>query len=443
MAVEICTVWSITWPKNCVEKYSELDEETSPFCLGWNPYNKTTCSGITYESTIITANAWKYTNAKDIWGFSILGEYNSYSGGGYILEFTKNREQAVAMLNELMKYYWIDRATRAIFLEFTVYNPNTNLFAYVIFLCEFPETGGTLIWTDIQSFRPVLSSDEVGAYAILCYIVIITYLLGYLFRIAYKTATKGCLNFFKAPWNIIDFILTILGFSCIGIYILRYIDAYKAMQMYSDNILTGTNQFINFGHIVVWDNLFNALFAIMVFISTLKMLRILGYNRKFTEIIAVVTNAGSEIAGFSVVFFVMFSAFVFFGFFLFGVHLEGYKSVFATCSTLANTFIGKNKLDTLMVAAPKTAQFYYFMYMVCVIMMLLTMFAAILNKSIAEVKAELAEYTDTIGIVDICWKSAKSFFGMFFSFNTRSEDMQNKNENGEFFKCFNIQTYIY
>lgn len=108
MAVEICTVWSITWPKNCVEKYSELDEETSPFCLGWNPYNKTTCSGITYESTIITANAWKYTNAKDIWGFSILGEYNSYSGGGYILEFTKNREQAVAMLNELMKYYWID-----------------------------------------------------------------------------------------------------------------------------------------------------------------------------------------------------------------------------------------------------------------------------------------------------------------------------------------------
>lgn len=63
------------------------------------------------------------------------------------------------------------------------------------------------------------------------------------------------------------------------------------------------------------------------------------------------------------------------------------------------------------------------MYMVCVIMMLLIMFVVILNKSIVEVKVELVEYIDIIGIVDICWKFVKSFFGMFFSFYIRSEDM--------------------
>lgn len=63
------------------------------------------------------------------------------------------------------------------------------------------------------------------------------------------------------------------------------------------------------------------------------------------------------------------------------------------------------------------------MYMVCVIMMLLIMFVVILNKSIVEVKVELVEYIDIIGIVDICWKLVKSFFGMFFSFNIRSEDV--------------------
>ena len=433
MISELCTVWRITWPKSCVGKYSELEEDVTPYCLGWHPYNHTTCSGIVYESRFLTTNAWKYTNAKDIWGISILGEYNLYSGGGYILEFTRNRQQANAMLNELVKYFWINRATRAIFFEFTLYNPNSNLFAYVIFLCEFPETGGTLIWSDIQSFRPVLSADEIGIYAILCYIVLVTYLFGYLIRIVYKTVTKGCKTFFKVPWNIIDFIITILGFCCFGLYIVRYLDAKKAMQMYSDNILTNTNQFINFGHIVVWDNVFNACFAVMVFFSTLKLLRILGYNRKFTEIISVVTNAGSEIAGFSIVFFVMFSAFVFFGYFLFGVHLEGYKSVFATCSTLANTFIGKNKLDTLMVAAPKTAQFYYFTYMVCVIMTLLTMFAAILNKSISDVKAESAEHVTTIGILDICWKSATNFIGMFFNLQRNRSKSNIERDNGRIF----------
>lgn len=206
--------------------------------------------------------------------------------------------------------------------------------------------------------------------------------------------------------------------------------------MYLDNILIGINQFINFGYIVVWDNLFNVFFVIMVFIFILKMFWIFGYNCKFIEIIVVVINVGLEIVGFSVVFFVMFFVFVFFGFFLFGVYFEGYKSVFVMCSIFVNIFIGKNKFDMLMVVVLKIVQFYYFMYMVCVIMMLLIMFVVILNKSIVEVKVELVEYIDIIGIVDICWKFVKSFFGMFFSFNIRSEDVQNKNENGEFFKCF-------
>lgn len=80
------------WLKNCVEKYLELDEEMFFFCFGWNLYNKIICSGIIYESIIIIVNVWKYINVKDIWGFFIFGEYNLYSGGGYILEFIKNRE---------------------------------------------------------------------------------------------------------------------------------------------------------------------------------------------------------------------------------------------------------------------------------------------------------------------------------------------------------------
>lgn len=53
------------------------------------------------------------------------------------------------MLNEFMKYYWIDRVIRVIFLEFIVYNLNMNLFVYVIFFCEFLEMGGIFIWIDI------------------------------------------------------------------------------------------------------------------------------------------------------------------------------------------------------------------------------------------------------------------------------------------------------
>ena len=39
------------------------------------------------------------------------------------------------------------------FLEFTVYNPNMNLFAYIIYLFEFPSTGGVLPFTRVMTFQ--------------------------------------------------------------------------------------------------------------------------------------------------------------------------------------------------------------------------------------------------------------------------------------------------
>lgn len=45
---------------------------------------------------------------------------------------------------------WLDQRTRAVFLEFTVYNPNVNLFASVVLLTEFLTTGGATATADIK-----------------------------------------------------------------------------------------------------------------------------------------------------------------------------------------------------------------------------------------------------------------------------------------------------
>lgn len=51
---------------------------------------------------------------------------------------------AQAIVQEMKQYLWIDRQTRAVILEFTVYCPNVNRFVYVTLLAEFPETGGVV-----------------------------------------------------------------------------------------------------------------------------------------------------------------------------------------------------------------------------------------------------------------------------------------------------------
>ena len=70
-----------------------------------------------------------------------LGGINLYSGGGYVFELRGDVETLLSRSKELERDAWVDRYTRAIFIEFTVYNPGSNLFSINTLLLEMPDSG--------------------------------------------------------------------------------------------------------------------------------------------------------------------------------------------------------------------------------------------------------------------------------------------------------------
>lgn len=60
-----------------------------------------------------------------------FGNVAIYGGGGFYLDLSRDRQQADMQLDALFDGLWLDRGTRVIFLEFTTYNPNMNLFCVV------------------------------------------------------------------------------------------------------------------------------------------------------------------------------------------------------------------------------------------------------------------------------------------------------------------------
>ena len=48
---------------------------------------------------------------------------------------------AVKAVSAMKENMWIDEGTRAVMIDFTVYNANINLFCVVTLLFEFPPTG--------------------------------------------------------------------------------------------------------------------------------------------------------------------------------------------------------------------------------------------------------------------------------------------------------------
>lgn len=75
--------------------------------------------------------SWSYTSEKDLNGSSHWGMIATYSGAGYYLDLSRTREETATQIASLKKNAWLDRGTRAVFIDFSVYNANVNLFCVI------------------------------------------------------------------------------------------------------------------------------------------------------------------------------------------------------------------------------------------------------------------------------------------------------------------------
>lgn len=57
------------------------------------------------------------------------------------------------MLDDLKSNNWVDKYTRAVFIEFTVYNGHSNLYCVMNLLLEFTAAGGVLPFIQLLSTR--------------------------------------------------------------------------------------------------------------------------------------------------------------------------------------------------------------------------------------------------------------------------------------------------
>uniref|UniRef100_A0A8C8ZI54 Polycystin 2 like 1, transient receptor potential cation channel n=1 Tax=Prolemur simus TaxID=1328070 RepID=A0A8C8ZI54_PROSS len=98
---------------SCYDVYSPDKEDQLPF----GPLNGT---------------AWTYHSQDELGGSSHWGRLTSYSGGGYYLDLPGPRQASAEALQDLQQGLWLDRGTRVVFIDFSVYNANINLFCVLL-----------------------------------------------------------------------------------------------------------------------------------------------------------------------------------------------------------------------------------------------------------------------------------------------------------------------
>ncbi|KAG7487036.1 polycystin-1 [Solea senegalensis] len=79
-----------------------------------------------------------------------VGQVRMYNRGEAVHQLNRSLEEAFSSLQQLKQLHWLDYRTRAVFVEFSLYNVNTNLLAVFSFLFEFPVSERALSSLDLR-----------------------------------------------------------------------------------------------------------------------------------------------------------------------------------------------------------------------------------------------------------------------------------------------------
>jgi len=111
-------------------------------------------------------------------------------------------------LARLQANNWIDLKTRAVFFEFTLYSPGTNLFSYCVILFEFLPCGIILPSSVVSPIR-LLSAEnrQMSDIVMAVYLVIVIAMMCMDIKSMFRLKSK----YFKQMWNYVDWL--IYGFS--------------------------------------------------------------------------------------------------------------------------------------------------------------------------------------------------------------------------------------
>lgn len=148
----------------------------------------------------------------------------------------------------MKKLRWLDRYSRALAVELTVYNANVNLFSSVLLLFEFPNFGGVFFRRDI---RPMRLKVYVGGFAFFifaCEVVFLMFIAMYLY-LAVKKIYRKRVAYFKEFWNLIDFAIVAVSLAAIGVYIYRIDLITNLMQ----RVRGLDGKFVNFQYATYWN----------------------------------------------------------------------------------------------------------------------------------------------------------------------------------------------
>ncbi|CAF1188330.1 unnamed protein product [Adineta steineri] len=371
-----------------------------PDCYGAYSSGKEDRNAFPTMNTTITPTAWHYQTSSQLQGRSSSGLVSSYGGGGYVQDLTTNYMDATAEVNDLEQNLWLDRGTRVVFLDFTVYNANINLFCQIKLTVEFPASGGAIASKTFSTVKLIRYVSSMDYFVLACEIIFVIFTLYYTVEEVIEIRHYR-LQYFKVMWNVLDVVIILISYICIIFNIYRQ---YKVGQIL-DQLLANQNSYADFEFLTYWQIQFNNIVAFAVFLAWIKIFKYVSFNKTMTQLSTTLSRCAKDVFGFTVMFMIVFLAYAQLGYLLFGSLIEDYKTFALSIFSLFRIILGDFDFDAILDAHRILGPIFFLTYVFFVFFVLLNMFLAIINDTYSEVKNDMTNQKSEIELGDYFKKS--------------------------------------
>ena len=258
---------------------------------------------------------WKYLSEDDVSGVGTWGRYHWYPGGGHIVKLppvtiASSRGNTLSELVDLRDNYFVDRRTRALFVEFTVYSTNEDHFVNGYVLAEFPRSGGVFTSANFP-VSPLRRYDGPNAgLRIALEVVVLLMLCGWLVA----RVRRDCVAYGPTAWSTflydlffwrLSFLNWVQTVSLLMVFVLHIVGIFEEAAIDWDR----GEGFTQVDRLGLATRLETQSWSVLVFESWLKTLDYLKAFSPLNRLIVTIELMVKELWTFAIIFLVVLAAF--------------------------------------------------------------------------------------------------------------------------------------
>ncbi|XP_047143816.1 uncharacterized protein LOC101238025 isoform X2 [Hydra vulgaris] len=383
---------------DCLSQFFSASEETRDFHLNWSSKLNSTKDSL--------KTPWSYQTWQELDGYPYAADLDTYYGGGYVIEIFpkwKNKE----LLEQVKDSRWIDRQTRAVIIEFALFNAVTNYFNMVIMVLEFPASGGVVPNFSIITFNLYSSTKVLGITMMVSQILFILMMLVITVRECRFLYRAGRMYFLEF-WNLVEAAIIILSYIAVGFFFYK---EYLGKSLLKRLSTKKPQIFINFQFASYWDLTYINIVALIVFFVTLKFIKLLRFNRRISMLSSTLKAGWYPLSMFGIIVLIILCSFIFSCNIMFGAFIDGYQTYFKTIASIISLLLGKFSYSHFGKANPVLGPIFFLTFNIIVIWIVINMFVSILNDVFEAVRTSLETQSNDFEMVDFILEHFKDLLG--------------------------------